>query len=102
MHLAKNLPNAPFPQAEAGMWDSDEQYPWDGNLARFPGYTAISYFLSTLKDHAEADPRVHEMPEVHMTKEQEAVLDLLELQIASLEDTNIAISVECVIGLKHW
>lgn len=99
MRLAENLPNAPLPQAEAGMRDFDEQYAWDADSERFSNYRNLSQFLAMHKGQVDDAVPFFEMPSVILTDEQESVLKLVHLQIASLEDKELAVR---IIHCQMW
>lgn len=94
MRLAEYLPNAPLPQAEAGLRDFDEQCAWDANPGRFADYQKLSTFLSIQKGQPDDSEPSYEMPHVNLTKEQESILQLVKLQIGSLADPRILVRVD--------
>lgn len=99
MRHPETLLNAPLPKAKAGMRDFDEQYAWDANSERFPNYCNLSAFLATQKGQMLDAVPFFEMPNVILTEEQELILKLVDLQIASLEDTELAVR---IIHYRMW
>ena len=81
--LARHMPNQPLERVELGRRDVDLAHDWGVAGASFGDPKAFLTFLADCKKTYQAPLRSTAAPDVVFTKEQQAVLHILDMQIAA-------------------